>query len=193
MVNERERRVFCSSSCALAEPVAGLALAERFTERTGCLSGDAPQARHDEDERAHVGGLFLHPDDFARIGMPVDCRPTSSPPGTDKAVRGRRWRLCVSLRLLRSARSSWPILPVADQHALGVERLRGPGTTCQEARPREFRERRGCVRMAQHALGSEDDQRLAPVRSACGAADGNTARRWRAGRSAYCRRAASCR
>jgi len=27
-------RVFCSSSWALAEPVAGLALAERFTERT---------------------------------------------------------------------------------------------------------------------------------------------------------------
>jgi hypothetical protein len=26
--------VFCSSSCAFAEPVAGLALAERFTERT---------------------------------------------------------------------------------------------------------------------------------------------------------------
>jgi hypothetical protein len=28
------KSVFCSSSCALAEPVAGLALAERFTERT---------------------------------------------------------------------------------------------------------------------------------------------------------------
>jgi hypothetical protein len=27
--------VFCSSSWALAEPVAGLGLAERFTERTG--------------------------------------------------------------------------------------------------------------------------------------------------------------
>src|SRR5882672_4350759 len=27
--------VLCSSSCALADPVAGLALAERFTERTG--------------------------------------------------------------------------------------------------------------------------------------------------------------
>ncbi len=30
----RVRSVFCSSSWALAEPVAGLALAERFTERT---------------------------------------------------------------------------------------------------------------------------------------------------------------
>ena len=29
--------VFCSTSCAFAEPVAGLALAERFTENTGRL------------------------------------------------------------------------------------------------------------------------------------------------------------
>lgn len=32
--NARVSRVFCSSSWAFAEPVAGLALAERFTERT---------------------------------------------------------------------------------------------------------------------------------------------------------------
>src|SRR5258706_15059526 len=35
VVNARVIKVLCSSSCALAEPVAGLALAERFTERTG--------------------------------------------------------------------------------------------------------------------------------------------------------------
>jgi len=35
VVNASVTSVFCSSSCALADPVAGLALAERFTERTG--------------------------------------------------------------------------------------------------------------------------------------------------------------
>src|ERR1700720_1112284 len=38
VVNARVSKVFCSSSCALAEPVAGLALAERFTDRAG-MSG----------------------------------------------------------------------------------------------------------------------------------------------------------
>jgi hypothetical protein len=38
VVNASVNKVFCSSSCALAEPVAGLALADRFTERTG-MSG----------------------------------------------------------------------------------------------------------------------------------------------------------
>ncbi len=37
VVNASVSSVFCSSSCAFAEPVAGLALAERFTERTGSL------------------------------------------------------------------------------------------------------------------------------------------------------------
>src|SRR5712691_5103279 len=35
VVKARVTKVFCSSSWALAEPVAGLALAERFTDRTG--------------------------------------------------------------------------------------------------------------------------------------------------------------
>lgn len=34
-VNARVNSVFCSTSCALADPVAGLALAERLTESTG--------------------------------------------------------------------------------------------------------------------------------------------------------------
>jgi hypothetical protein len=34
VVNAKFSRVFCSSSCALADPVAGLALADRFTART---------------------------------------------------------------------------------------------------------------------------------------------------------------
>jgi len=38
VVNASVINVLCSSSCALAEPVAGLALAERFTERTGIPS-----------------------------------------------------------------------------------------------------------------------------------------------------------
>jgi hypothetical protein len=35
VVNASVINVLCSSSCAFADPVAGLALAERFTERTG--------------------------------------------------------------------------------------------------------------------------------------------------------------
>jgi hypothetical protein len=35
VVNARANNVFCSTSCAFAEPVAGLALPERFTESTG--------------------------------------------------------------------------------------------------------------------------------------------------------------
>src|SRR5438309_1879714 len=34
LVNDMVSNVFCSTSCALGEPVAGLALAERFTEST---------------------------------------------------------------------------------------------------------------------------------------------------------------
>jgi hypothetical protein len=33
-VNASASSVFCSTSCAFADPVAGLALAERFTEST---------------------------------------------------------------------------------------------------------------------------------------------------------------
>ena len=33
-VNARLNKVFCSTSCALADPVAGLALADRFTDMT---------------------------------------------------------------------------------------------------------------------------------------------------------------
>jgi hypothetical protein len=35
VVNASANNAFCSTSCAFAEPVAGLALAERFTEITG--------------------------------------------------------------------------------------------------------------------------------------------------------------
>jgi hypothetical protein len=35
VVKARARIVFCSTSCALADPVAGLALADRFTDSTG--------------------------------------------------------------------------------------------------------------------------------------------------------------
>ena len=52
--------------------MAGLAAAERLTLRHLAIAGDAAQTRHDEGERAHVGRLFLHPDDFARGGMGFD-------------------------------------------------------------------------------------------------------------------------
>jgi hypothetical protein len=60
-------RVFSSSSCALAEPVAGLALAVRLTLSTA-RSPARREQRHDVGERAHVGRLFLHPDDLGGSG-----------------------------------------------------------------------------------------------------------------------------
>ncbi len=37
VVNARVSSVVCSTSCAFAEPVAGLALADRFTDNTDLL------------------------------------------------------------------------------------------------------------------------------------------------------------
>ena len=51
----------------------------------------------------------------------------------------------------------------ADQDALGVRALRVSGTTFRNSLLREIVDRRAGIGMAQHALGREDDQRLAPV------------------------------
>ena len=66
-----DARVFCSSSCAFAEPVAGLAPEDRLTERN--TSPRSVQPRHHIKERAHVVRLFLHPHHFARVGMRGKC------------------------------------------------------------------------------------------------------------------------
>ncbi len=71
------RSVFCSSSCALTETVAGLALAGRFTEHRA-LPRNALEARHDVEQRAHVGLLFLHPDDLAQVLRGCDLVSLSS-------------------------------------------------------------------------------------------------------------------
>ena len=68
----------------------------------------------------------------------------------------------VSLRFARSTRSSWPILPVADEEARGVLDL-GLGHDREEARAREVGDGRERVGVAEHALRREDDQRLAPL------------------------------
>ena len=129
-------RVFCSSSCALAEPVAGLAAAERLTLSTCAVAGEAAQARHDEGVRAHVRRLLLHPDDFVRVGMGVDSGfELGFGPGVELR-RGRRCRWLSSLRFARSTRSSWPILPVQiSRRCAFVDR--GFGQDVLEARPGE--------------------------------------------------------
>src|SRR5579862_3421568 len=53
VVNASVSKVFCSNSCALAEPVAGLALAERFTERAG-MSGKNVRMRGKTYESAPI-------------------------------------------------------------------------------------------------------------------------------------------
>ena len=67
--------VFCSSSWALAEPVAGLALA-RVSRNAGACLGPCRlfEARKHVEERAHVARFFLHPDDFAGVRMGVEGR-----------------------------------------------------------------------------------------------------------------------
>ena len=57
-------RVFSSISWALAEPVAGDALALTLNAEDGAIAGHSAQLRHHVGEGPHVGGLLLDPDDL---------------------------------------------------------------------------------------------------------------------------------
>lgn len=43
-----------------------------FDAEDGAIADHAAELGHDVGEGTHVGGLFLHPDDFAGLGMLVD-------------------------------------------------------------------------------------------------------------------------
>ena len=64
------------------------------------------QARHHEGKRAHVGRLFLHPDNLASIRVGVDCGYQLRFGPRDKAVRAKMMPMPTFWRFLRSERSS---------------------------------------------------------------------------------------
>ena len=69
VLNASVSRVFCSTSCALPEPVAGLGLAERFTERTARGRAKRRSLGIIKNNAPHVGRFFLDPHHFARRGV----------------------------------------------------------------------------------------------------------------------------
>ncbi len=96
--------VCCSISCALCEPVAGLALAERLTESTPRPRARPLQARQQERQRAHVRRLFLHPHKFARVRVAVHLRG-----------QFRFWKWIQLLQKNNRRRSVLAPLPLRDQ------------------------------------------------------------------------------
>ena len=127
----------------------------------GAIAGDAFQAREHVEQGSHVCGLFLHPDDVGVLAVAVEF-------GGDFLL-GERVELFEEddrgggvFSLLSFGLKFVADFSGADQDALGFSDL-GVGDDIQEILVREIFNRRTGVGMAQHALGREDDQRLAPV------------------------------
>ena len=120
-----------------------------------------PQPRHHVEERSHVRRFFLHPHNVARLGVP---------PATRRQLRLRKRihllqennRRLMSLRVLRSVRNSWPILPLQTRirFACAIPRSRNHRQNADASKSSNGDER---IRMPQHALGREHDQRLPPL------------------------------
>ena len=113
-------------------------------------------------ERAHVGWLLLDPDHLSGPRMLVErCLQLGFRPG-DTVAPTKRMPTSSSLRLARSTRRLWPILPHADQQAPRVGHA-VVGQYVQERVTLQISHRGHRIRVAQHGLGREDDQRLAPL------------------------------
>src|SRR6266478_2575691 len=110
--------------------------------------------------RAHVFWFFLDPDDFAGVGMLVD--------------GGGNFRAQQRVQLIQENNRGAGVFATAalgaqlvaefaadDEDALGVLHF-AVGNDGKEAWLRELIEARGSIWVAQHAFGSEDDERLAP-------------------------------
>src|ERR1700722_6149572 len=132
-----------------------------FYTEDGAVAGDAFQAGEHVKERAHVGGLFLHPDDVVVLAVAVEF-------GDDFSL-GKRVEL---LQKDDSGGSVFSFLAFglefvadlsgADENAVGLSDF-GIGDDVAETLMRKVCNRRTGMGMAQHALGRKDDEGLAPV------------------------------
>ena len=152
--------VFCSTSCALALPVAGLALELRFTESRGARPR-CFEAREHVEESSHVGRFFLHPYDVAALAVALEFR------GEFFFWKGihlfqKNNRGAVVFALLALGPEFVADLPGADQDAVGLADLPYPESRSGNLTGK-IRDGRGSVGMAQHTFGREDDQRFSPV------------------------------
>ena len=122
--------------------------------------GNLRQPRHHIEERSHVPGLFLYPYNFSNIWMRINRRAD---------FRLRHW-----IKLVEEENRSAGVLAPAplgaqfvanfaacDQNALGVRDF-SILHNLLEVPLREFVNRRARVRMPQHALRCEYNERLAP-------------------------------
>ena len=132
-----------------------------FHGQHGAVSRNVAQSRHHVEERAHVGRLFLHPYDFAGVGVLIDGGFQFCFVEGVHLVHEDDGRALILAALAFHAEFV-PDLSGADQDAGGVHGacIRNDG---QEALVREIGDGRVRVGMTQHALGREDDQRFAPV------------------------------
>src|SRR6266481_5735422 len=139
---------------------AGAAGALHRTHAQAAGFGQALQPREDVKMRAHIGGFFLDPDDFAGMGMLGDGG------GDFRARQGiklieeedRRSRIFTAAAFAAQLVAN---LAAGDQDAPGVLHF-AIGDEWQKPGPREFFDLRAGVGMAQHAFWRKDNQRLAP-------------------------------
>ncbi len=140
---------------------------------------DAFETREHVEKSSHVGWLFLYPDDVARLAVAREFR------GEFFLWKGielfqKYNRGAVVFSFLTLGLEFMADFPGADQDAVGLADLHVRDYV-QETLAGKVRDRRRRIGMAQHALGREHDQRLAPVAQAPGgAADENIVRRSRA-------------
>src|SRR6266849_2921197 len=110
--------------------------------------------------RTHVFRLFLDPHDLAGVGMCVERRGNLRTQQRVKLIqeddRGRGVFAAAALGAQFVAE-----LAADDEDALGVLHF-AVGNDGKKARLREVLDAGGSIGMTQHALWSEDDERLAP-------------------------------
>ena len=116
VANARLITVRCSTSWAPRGAGGGAGAGGALDAQDGSAAGEAFEARQHEGERAHVGGLFLHPDEFARVGVAVHF--------------GGEFRFRERIKLLEKNDRGCSVLPAL---SLG-DRVRGRFFRCRAAR-----------------------------------------------------------
>ena len=154
-------RVCCSMVWALAEPVAGLPLAERLTERTRPAAASRSRRGSTKKSAPMLAGSSCT-QTTSRAWGGARAGGQLRGPGRGRAARGGRSPSRRPAAARARARSSWPILPVQRRTRSAVLAPRWSSSTVRKRSRAELLERRGGVLVAQHALRRHHDQRLAP-------------------------------